>query len=629
MRHKTFDWRHEMRDRKRGQTLPLQGGVPCVGFVRLREGVLSVLRYVLVLLPLLLYSFSIFAQGSFTASLDKKKISVNSTFQITFTLTNTDGKNFTPPSLSDFSVLSGPNQSTNMQYINGNMSRSIAFSYYLKPNKEGTFTIAPASIVVGGKAISSNSVTVEVTKADAKEKTQQGGEQDINSQISDNVFLRLIVDKKEVNQGEQITATYKLYYRATMGNTSVVEAPAYTGFWTQELEVPENTQFSSEVYEGVQFNVSIVKKDALFSQRGGELQIEPMELQTYVRVQTNNRGFFSTYQDYPYKFKSNAVKIKVKPLPAGAPLSFNGAVGEYSMEVALDKTVTKPDEPVTLKVSISGTGNIKMLDVPKINLPADLETFDPKSSEKISKKNNIISGSKSYEYLVIPRRGGQFKIPPVEFSYFDLRKQEYVTLQSQEYIINVEGESTVSSTPSITGINKEEVELLGEDIRYIKTGEVNLKKRNDYFLTSWMFGGMYATPFLLFTLLFAYKRREEKLSGNTALLKNRRANKEATKRLKQAKKYLGEQNRKAFYDEITRAIWGYLGDKLNISQSALSREQIQLVLTEKKIAPETIQLVFKTLDAAEMALFSPVSDGEMKKGYDDANEIISKLDSEL
>ncbi len=626
MRREILDMRREMRDRKRGLTLPLQGGVPCAGFVRVREGV----QYVLVLLFLLLSSFSIFAQGSFTASLDKKKVSVNGTFQITFTLTNADGKNFTPPSFSDFSVLSGPNQATSMQYINGSMSRSIAFSYYLKPNKEGSFTIAPASITVGGKTISSNSVTVEVTKADAKEKTQQGGEQDIYSQISDNVFLRLIVDKKEVSQGEQITATYKLYYRATMGNTSVTEAPAYTGFWTQELEVPENNQFSTEVYDGVQFNVSIVKKDALFPQRGGELVIEPMELQTYVRVQTNNRGFFSTYQDYPYKFKSNSVKVNVKPLPtAGVPLSFNGAVGDYKMEVTLDKTVTKPDEPVTLSVNVTGTGNIKMLDVPKVTLPADLETFDPKSSEKVSKKNNIISGSKSYEYLIIPRRGGQFKIPPVEFSYFDLRKQEYVTQQSPEYIINVEGESTASSTPSITGINKEEVELLGEDIRYIKTGEVSLKKSNEFFLTSWMFGGMYAAPFLLFTLLFAYKRREEKLSGNTVLLKNRRANKEATKRLKQAKKYLGEQNRKAFYDEITRAIWGYLGDKLNISQSALSREQIQLTLTEKRIAPETIQLVFKTLDAAEMALFSPVSDGEMNRAYDDAGEIISKLDAEL
>lgn len=622
-----------MRDMKRGRTLTLQGGILSVCFARLREGV----SFVNVLCLLFLFAaLSSFAQsGSFTASVDKKKLSVNGTFQITFTLTNADGKNFTPPSFSDFSVLSGPNQSTNMQFINGNMSRSIGFSYYLKPKSEGTFTIAPASITIGGKTIQSNSVTVEVTKADAKsQQGQQDGSGDIYDQISDNVFLRLIVDKKETMQGEQITATYKLYYRGVISNTSVSESPTYTGFWSQELEVPENVQFTPELYDGVQFNAAVIKRDALFPQHDGELEITPMELQTYVRVRVNNQNnffndFFGTYQDYPYKFRSNAVKIKVKPLPAGAPLSYNGAVGEYTMDVTLDKTTTKPDEPVTLTVNVSGTGNIKMLDVPKVTLPADLETFDPKASEKISKKGNVISGSKSYEYLIIPRRGGQFKIPPVEFSYFDLNRKEYVTQQSPEYIINVEGESTASSAPAVTGINKEEVALLGEDIRYIKTEDVHFRKRADFFLASFAFGGLYAAPFLLFALLLVYKRREEKLSGNTALLKNRRANKEAAKRLKQAKKYLSEQNRKAFYDEITRAIWGYLGDKLSISQSALSREQIQRVLTEKKIAPDTIQRVFKILDDAELALFSPVVEGEMSKAYDDANDVISKLDSEL
>lgn len=628
MRRATLDMRYKTQYRKRGQTLPVQGGVRSARLARLREGV--VFGYALYLL-LLFTSFSSFAQsGSFTATVDKKKLSANSTLQITFTLTNADGKNFTPPSFSDFSVLSGPNQSTNMQYINGSMSRSVSFSYYLKPNKEGSLTIAPASIVVQGKMISSNSVTVEVTKAEAKgEKSQQGGSGDIYTQISDNCFIRLTLDKREVYEGEPVIATYKLYHRVTMSDSRITQEPGYNGFWAQNMEIPEGSQFGKEILEGVEFNTSLVRKDALFPQYAGEFEIEPMELQTYVRVYSG-RGFFSSYQDYPYKFKSNALKVKVKPLPvANVPASFKGAVGVYAMEVALNKTVTKPDEPVTLTVNITGTGNIKMLELPTVSLPADLETFDPKSSEKISKKSNVVSGSKSLEYLIIPRRGGQFKIPPVEFSYFDLSKKQYVTQRSPEFIVNVEGESTASSTPTITGINKEEVELLGEDIRYIKSGDVSWKKGNEYFLNSGIFAGLYAAPFLLFALLFAYKRREEKLSGNTVLLKNRRANKEATKRLKQAKQYLGEKNRKSFYDEITRAIWGYLGDKLNISQAALSREQVQKALEEKKIAPETIQRVFKTLDAAEMALFSPVAEGEMSKAYDDAGEIISKLDAEL
>lgn len=590
-----------------------------------------------MLILLLLLSLPGFAQN-FTASVDKKKMSVNSTFQITFTLENADGSSFRAPSFKDFSVISGPNQSTSMQFINGSMSRSVSFSYYLKPASEGTFTIGAATIVAGGKTLSSNTVTVEVAKGDANNQSNQGGQnQDIYAQISDNVFVRLIVDKKDVYQGEQITATYKLYYRSTISNTSVAETPSYTGFWTQDLEVPENIQFTPELYDGVQYNAAVIKKDALFPQHPGELQIDPLELQTYVRVKVRSGGndfffndFFTQYQDYPYKFKSNAVKIKVKPLPAtGAPPSFNGAVGDYKMEVTLDKTETKPDEPVSLTVNITGVGNIKMLDVPKVQLPADLETFDPKSNEKISKKNNVISGSKSYEYLIIPRRGGTFKIPPVEFSYFDLEKQQYVAQQSQEYEIKVTGEAAASSAPSVTGINKEEVELLGEDIRYIKTGNVNFKKQGEFLIASWLFAGMYAAPFLLFALLFAYKRREEKISGNAVLLKNRRANKEAAKRLKKAKQYLSEQNRKAFFDEIARAIWGYLGDKLGISQAALSREQAQKELAEKNISPEIIQRVFKTLDDAEMALFAPVSDGEMSKAYNEAGEVIAKLDSQL
>ena len=597
------------------------------------------LRFPFPFLLLLICSTPIHAQdGSFTATVDKKRVTLSGTVQVSFTLTNAEGKNFKPPSFADFSVLSGPNQSTNMQFINGAMSRSVSFSYYVRPNKEGNLKIEPATIIVGGKTISSNPVTIEVVKSDAQDQAgrQQSQGQDVYAQISDNVFVRLTVNKKEVYQGEQLTATYKLYYRMSISNTSITKAPTYTGFWTQDLELPQNIQFTPEVFEGVQYNAAVIKKDALFPQRSGDLEIEPMELQANVRIKVRSQqnfffdDFFGSYQDYPYKFSSNKIKIKVKPLPtAGAPASFNGAVGNFKMDVTLDRTDTKPDEPVTLSIGISGTGNLKMLDMPKISLPSDLEVYDPKSSERISKKSDIISGSKSSDYLIIPRRGGQFKIPPIEFSYFDLNKQQYVIQQSPEYIISVEGQASAAYAPTIYGITKEEVELLGEDIRYIKTGGVSLRRQNEFLVSSWQFAGMYAAPFLLFLLLFAYKRREDQLSGNTALMKNRRANKEAVKRLKKAKEYLAQQNRKAFFDEISKAIWGYLGDKLNIEQSALSREHAQKILAEKNISTETVQQLFKTLDDAEMALFAPTSDGEMDRAYNDATEVISKLDSEL
>ncbi|GIV33752.1 MAG: hypothetical protein KatS3mg031_1287 [Chitinophagales bacterium] len=614
-----------------------------LGFMRrlscLRQGWSTGLLRFAVIGVFFLPALSAAAQDAdFTATVNKRKVSLNGTLQVTFTLENADGKNFKPPAFHDFTVLSGPNQSTSMQIINGNVSRSISYSYYLRPVKKGTLTIGAATIVAGGKTLSTNPITVEVTEADSPGEAgsgQSGKSADIYDQISDNVFLRLLVDKTEVYQGEQITVMYKLYYRWPINNTSVSKPPSYTGFWVQSLELPENIQFSSEVYNGMEYNAAVIKKDALFPQRDGELEIDPMELQTNVRLRVQSqRGFFfddffSTYQDYPYKFRSNTVKVKVKSLPKeGRPESFTGAVGSYTLNVTLSKTEIGPDEPVTLTISISGTGSIKLLQLPEISLPSDLDVFDPKQSEKISTKGNIVSGSKSNDYLIIPRRSGQYKIPSVEFSYFDPVKEQYFVQRSPEYLLLVEGESAAGSQPVIQGITKEEVELIGQDIRYIKTSGT-LKKSGEAWLHSWKFMAFYATPFFLFVLLLMYKRREEQIAANPMLLKNRRANKEAIKRLRRARTFINVNNRKAFYDEIAKALWGYLGDKLKIEQAALSRDRIEKILTDYQLPQETINQLLKVLDDAESALFAPSAEGDMKRDYERAREIISRLETEL
>lgn len=584
---------------------------------------------------LLMIGLSAGAQ-QFTASVSKNSVSTGETFQITFSLENADGKNFKAPDFDYFQVISGPNQSTSMQYINGSMSRSISYSYHLRPTREGSLSIGPASIEAGGKTLYTNSVNMEVVKGQVQNQgsSQQNRQQDIHSQVVDNVFLRLIVDKTEAYQGEQINASYKLYSRMNISNTSVSKAPSYTGFWSQEIKLPDNVQFQSEIYNGVQYNAAVIKKDALFPQRSGELTIDPMELETNVRLQVQGQrrsffdDFFGSYQNYPHKFSSNSVKIKVKPLPAAnKPASFKGGVGDYTMDVTLDKTQTQTDEPVALTIKLSGTGNIKMLDLPTIDLPQDFEVFDPKASERISKSNNI-NGYKSYEYLIIPRRPGQFKLPVVEFSYFSLKKKDYVILRSKEFIIHVEGEIS-SVSPAISGISKEEVELLGEDIRYIKGGNGNLKTKDEFLLGSWKYAGIYGSPVLLFLFLLAYKKREDKISGNSSLVKQRRAAKEAAKRLKKAKKFLATQDRKAFYDEISKAVWGFLGDKLNIDPAQLSRDKVEVALKDKNIRAESIQKTFKILDDSEMALFAPESDGEMQQSYQEASDLIVKLGGEL
>ena len=498
----------------------------------------------------MLVSLSVDAQ-SLQASVNRSKVAVGQTFQITFELKNGGGGNFQPPAFEDFKVLSGPNQSTSMSIVNGNMTQSISYSYHLSPKTVGNFDIGPAFMQVKKKKIQSNIVTVQVVKGNQNSAgNNQGGNQsnDLDAQIGESVFVRLIVDKSSVWQGEQVTATYKLYKKANISNTSLSKAPSYSGFWVHEFDMPPHLQFRNEVYNNMQFQVANLKKVALFPQRSGELEIDPMELETYVRVQTQRQqnnfwgSMFGSYQDMPYSLKSNSVKVDVKALPvAGKPASFEGAVGQFNMNVELDKTSTEVDDPITLKMQISGRGNLKMVEAPELDLPQDFEVYDPKISESKNTSKQVVQGSKRFDYLIIPRRPGEYKVHGFTFSYFDTKQEKYIVLSSDEEIISVGGEVS-QHQPVITNINKEEVELIGEDIRFIKT-EASLEKEPGGFYASTPFAGLMGSPVLLFAALLFYKRREDELSGNVALVKQRRATKLANKRLAAAKKHMNARER--------------------------------------------------------------------------------------
>lgn len=571
-------------------------------------------------------------EATFTATVNKNNVGVNETFKITFTLTNADGRSFRPPSFANFNVVGGPEQGTTMQIVNGNMTRSSNFSYYLQPQQEGTYTIGAATIQVNGQAMNSNSVTIKVA-AGSGGGSGQGKAKSVEDIVAENVFVRLFVDKQSVYQGEQITATFKLYTRLDISNTTLSESPAFKGFWTQDLDLPPNVTFKPEVYQGVQYNVAVVKKVALFPQVSGKLEIDPMVLETYARVQVEApswNNFFGRYQDVEFKFKSNTQTIDVKPLPtAGKTSDFIGFVGDLSMDMTLDKTETETDDPITLSLNFDGTGNLRMLEVPEIDLPKDFEVFDPKTTESISKAGTI-KGKKGYDYLIIPRRPGTFKLPPIKLQYFDLEKEEYVTLSTPETMLTVTGEPSASGTGGVSGLNKEEVELIGQDIRYINTGDPDLKQKGQFFLGSIQFFGMALAPFLLFFIFLAVRRRQESLSGNQALRKRKKATKIASLRLKEAKGYLDNEMKRQFYDATSRAIWGYLGDKLNINPSALSRDKVRDVLAEKGVPSELSDRLAKLLDDCEMALFAPTAGGGgMQEVYDRAKDIIDQLEAYL
>jgi hypothetical protein len=584
--------------------------------------------------------------ASFEAAIDKNPVALGDQFNLSFILNNAGmggGKNMKLPDLSAFHIMSGPNQSSSMQFINGAVSSSITYSYVLQPKDMGKFPIGAATIEVGGKEYKSRPLTVEVVKGAPRPKQQAAAQgEDVGAQIGDNLFLRASIDRNHVMQGEQINLTFKLYTRVSVSNYGVDKSPTMTGFWGEDIENPKNIALSTETINGKQYRVGIIRRMALFPTQSGTLEIAPMEVTTQVQLQTRSLDPFDAFFRDPfgrtvnYKVKSDPLKVKVDPLPSGAPASFKGAVGKFTMSTTVDRRSTKTNEPVTLKVTISGTGNIKILEVPELELPKDFEQYPPKVSDNINRQEGKISGSKTFEYLLIPRYPGQKSIKPLAFSFFDPGKRQYTTLQSPQIELHVE-QGTASSTPVIAGGNREDVQMLSRDIRFIKVAQPSLVRRGDQPYTSGLFIALMTLPFigLAGSLVYARQRQAEVLDA--AGFRNRRALKVARKGLKQAEVLLGAKDagsatqKLEFYSEVARATQKYLSDKLNIQQAELSLERVAELLAGKSINPAIAKSLKTVWETCEMARFAPTSleSTAMQKTYDDAQWMIVELERTL
>jgi hypothetical protein len=601
-------------------------------------GIILILCFVFVLA-------AIAQDATFTASVDRTSLAMGEQFEITFTLNGSSGgSNFRSPSFNDFLTLSGPNQSTNMQFINGAMSASVSYSYILQPRAEGKFVIGPAFISHNGKQIQTQPITVEVTKGAPQPKSQSRQSQqdtDIGKQIGDNLFLKVTIDKSRVYQGEQITATYKIYTRVGIVNYNLSKLPALTGFWSEDLDVVKQVQLSNEVVNGKQYRVGILKKVALFPQRSGTLSLDPMEVECVVQIQSRRKSndlfdqffndpFFNNTANVNYKVRSQQVNIAVLSLPqADVPSGFNGAVGKFNMETWLDKPQTKTNEPVTLKVKITGRGNMKLLNPPEINVTSDIEKYDPKISDNAAKQGDQIAGSRTFEYLLIPRHPGEQKIPSFSFSYFDVDKKNYVTLRSPEFTVSVDKGSETSQTYAV-GVSKEDVKLLGEDIRFIKSGGISLHRKGVTFADSPAFFILLASPVLAFIGFIIYIKRREKFLGNVVLVRNRKAQKIARKRLAEGKKFLDLKKKEEFYAEMSRALWGYIADKLAIPPSDLSLDLVRSMLENKNIQIELVTELASTIEMCEFARFAPSADAvQMDQVYQETVELISTIEEKL
>lgn len=590
---------------------------------------------------LLIINLSVFSQ-SITARINRSTVSVGDNFQVTFDIEG-DGSNFSAPSFEDFGVLSGPNKSSSMQWVNGEFSSSLSYSYILKAMNEGEFSIEPASVKFKSNVVQSQSIKVRVlpsrqqSSAQSSTATQSKPNPQVTSKESkEDLFLKLYVDKKQVFVGEQIIATYLLYMNTQIVNYAS-SRPVFNGFYAQELEVDPSGSLVNETINGKQYTVATMKKVVLTPQKSGEITVPSLDMEMVIRVAEKQKRrsmfdqFFGSFKNVKVEVKSNEEKINVSRLPTqGQPRDFIGAVGEFKLNTTLDRTEVGVNEAINLTVNISGNGNLELISLPKIEFPNDFETYDPKTKQDISVTAAGTKGKRTFEYVLIPRFAGEFKLKPVSFSYFDPKTKSYQQLSSESITLNVlrtDGES-LSSGGAHLAPKKENVQIIGKDIRFIKTDEPELKRKESGFYRSTLFYALSTLPFVgmgASIFLFGFFRTQ---NSDLNALKSKRAGGIAKKHLAKATKLLNGEN-EPFYDAISLALFGYISDKLVIPFSELNREKIEETLQSEMVSSDTKEKLKKALDECEMVRFAPGIIRGKEEMLSASKQIIEELEDEL
>lgn len=581
-----------------------------------------------------------------SVSVSQNPVTEGDRFRVDFTL-DANGTNFSPPSFSGFDVLQGPSVSNSTQIINGNISQSISWSYIIKAKKTGSFFIGPASVNVSGKTVKSDRLKIDVVEPSEAEKQQRRQEQEAEQNIQDqatqlireNLFVNVKINKNSAFLGEQVIATYTLYHHPELNivDLNYDKKPIFNGFWAQEIDLGKSQKWETERINGVQYRKIDVLKVILYPQQTGKMNLEPMVFNSVVRLQVGGGrrsnsmfdNFFrrNSYRDFEYKVKSKSLLVNVKDLPSPRPIDFSGAVGDLKFESWLDKTKTVTGDPITLKVKVSGNGNLKLLNAPELNFPTGFEVYEPKLIDNSSVSLSGTSGNVQFEYLLIPRNPGEFKIGPIELSYFDLNSKNYKQFKSEEYIVNV-GKGNGNITNGTNYVGKENVEYLGKDIRFIKD-EISYSN-NNYWFMSYVHLGSIAGGIGLTILFFIFVKKKEEDESDVQGFKVRKANKIAKKRLSEAKKCLDNNEKEKFYQEVYKAIFGYISDKLQIDTSDLNKELIKQKLETKKIKIETTNKLLKTIDTCEYVRYAPqMGEDNLSKIYDEVSDIISELEDSL
>lgn len=606
------------------------------------------MRKLIFLLLLLAATVQTWADGKVTLTAEAPDVVVSGDqFRLTFTVNTQNVKDFRAPSITKgFEVLMGPTRS--QQYssysINGKsvVNKSVTYTYILMAGDAGTYTIPAASIEAEGKKVISNSLQVKVLPPDKAAGNSNSGKDASSSRnqaagtriTNKDLFMLATASKTTVYEQEAILLTYKLYSTVNLQQLNE-DMPELTGFHTQEIDLPQKKVWSMEHYQGRNYNTLTWRQYILFPQQTGKLEIPSVKFEGVIAQRIASDDPFDIFyngggfEQVKKVIVAPKININVLPLPA-KPANFSGGVGEFSLNSSINSTEVKTNDAITIKLTIKGSGNMKLLNTPEIKFPQDFEIYDPKVDNQFETSSNGVTGIKTIEYLAIPRHAGNFTIPPVEFTYFDLKSRSYKTLKTQAYEVKVAKGQGNADQVIADFTNKESVKVLGKDIRFIKSGDTSLMQKGDFFFGTVSYWMWYLVPFVLFVAFVIIYRKQALENANVAKVKTKKANKVATRRMKLAGKLLAENKKNEFYDEVLKALWGYISDKLNIPVSMLSKDNIEAELAKYGVSGDLITEFINALNECEFARYAPGNESEaMDKVYTASIEVISKMENSI
>ena len=607
---------------------------------------------------LVAFSLSTFADEVSLRVSAPSTVEVGGKFRVQFTVNTQNVSHFSAPDFKGFEVIYGPATSSqsSFQMINGRTSQSssIIYTYVLMAESVGNFTIGSASVQVDGKTVKSKPTQVRVLSGGAGGASggnYGGGNSNAGggrassapeaSSSSTNIsakdlFMTATASRTTVHEQEAILLTYKIYTLVDLRELDG-KLPTLDGFQIQEIPLPRTKEFSIEQYNGRNYRSVIWSQYLLFPQKSGKLTIPAITYEGVVITRNRNldpiEAFFngqSGYTEVKRKITTPTLTINVSPLP-NKPEGFSGAVGKFSVSSSMSTKEVDANEAVTLKISVQGSGNMKLISTPEVQFPKDFETYDAKVNDNFQLTRSGLSGTKDFEYLFVPRHAGTYEIPASEFIYFDTESRSYKTLKTEAYTLKVnKGKGGAGQSVSNYSGQQQDVQQLNQDIRFIKKGDVDLHQPGDTFFGTWKCWAAYLLPLLLFIIVMVLGRKQMKAHANVALSRGRKANKVALRRMKTAKKLLDNHDTGKFYDEVLRALWGYVGDKFNMSQESLNKENIEQSLTSRNVPDEQIRQFMKVLNDCEFARYAPGDVNEnMGNVYNSAIDAISKMEDNL